>query len=200
MFTGIIESIGEVIAIQKDKENVHFTIKSPISNELKVDQSVAHNGACLTVTHCGDGIHKVTAIKETILKTNLGDWQVGDLVNLERCMKADGRFDGHMVYGHVDGLGKCIRKKDQEGSTLFEFAFASEFDNYLVEKGSICLNGISLTIFDVGKGRFSVAIIPYTIEHTNLQKLEVNGVVNLEFDILGKYLLKIASSGMSEKP
>lgn len=191
MFTGIIETLGIVKNIQQDQTNIHFTIESSISNELKIDQSVSHNGVCMTVVVINDNTHVVTAIDETLQKTSLGNLQVGDVVNLERCTQANGRFDGHIVQGHVDQTAVCIARIDQNGSWLFTFQYDSALKNITVEKGSITVNGISLTIVNSQIDRFSVAIIPYTIEHTNLQHVDVGTTVNLEFDIIGKYVSKI---------
>lgn len=191
MFTGIIETLGVVKDIKKEQSNLHFYIESPISNELKIDQSVAHNGVCLTVVEVANNVHKVTAIDETLRKTNLGFLQIGDIVNLERCMPANGRFDGHIVQGHVDQTATCIEKTDKQGSWLFTFQYDTSTNNITVEKGSITVNGISLTVVNSQKDKFSVAIIPYTIEHTNLKLVEEGDIVNLEFDIVGKYVSKI---------
>lgn len=191
MFTGIIETIGVIQTIEKSGTNVDFTIQSNISHELKIDQSVAHNGVCLTVTALNDDWHKVTAVEETLLKTNLGKLEVGDIVNLERCMVANGRFDGHIVQGHVDQIGKCTRKEERYGSWLFDFEYDSDLGNVTVEKGSICINGISLTCFNSQNGKFSVTIIPYTMEHTSFKTLQAGAVINLEFDIIGKYVSKL---------
>ncbi|SFS81038.1 riboflavin synthase [Sphingobacterium wenxiniae] len=191
MFTGIIETLGKVVRIERDRSNVHYYVQSSISPELKVDQSVSHNGVCLTVVGIQNDIHQVTAIEETLRKTNLGELQVGDKVNLERCTPANGRFDGHVVQGHVDQTAICIAKEDQNGSWLFTFQYTPEHQNITVEKGSITVNGISLTVVNSLDDRFSVAIIPYTLEHTNLQKVEVDHPVNIEFDIIGKYVSKI---------
>lgn len=191
MFTGIIEALGEVVAIEKDKENVTFTVQSPISHELKIDQSLAHNGTCLTVTQIEDDKHQVVAIYETLQKTNLGELKEGDILNLERCMPANGRYDGHIVQGHVDQTAICISKADENGSYRFTFEYDPTKGNFTVEKGSICVNGASLTVVDEGEGKFSVAIIPYTLEHTNFKFIEAGTKVNIEFDILGKYLQKM---------
>jgi riboflavin synthase len=192
MFTGIIERIGIVKDLVKDQQNLHIKIQSDITNELKIDQSVAHNGICLTVVELNDDIHTVTAIHETIQKTNLNELKIGDRVNLERCMIMNGRLDGHIVQGHVDTTAKCISKIEQGGSWLFTFEHARNKEFITVEKGSICVNGISLTVVDSKINQFSVAIIPYTYEHTNLSNIEVGNHVNLEFDILGKYVAKLA--------
>ncbi|MEP2025864.1 MAG: riboflavin synthase [Reichenbachiella sp.] len=191
MFTGIIENIGVVKDIKKSGTNIDFTIQSVISSELKIDQSVAHNGVCLTVTDLADDWHQVTAVEETLLKTNIGELEIGDLVNLERCMIANGRFDGHIVQGHVDQIGKCTKKEERDGSWLFDFEYDDSKNNVTVEKGSICINGISLTCFNSGDGKFSVTIIPYTMEHTSFKSLQVGDTVNLEFDIIGKYVSKL---------
>ncbi|MDH5603955.1 MAG: riboflavin synthase [Cyclobacteriaceae bacterium] len=190
MFTGIIETTGTVTAVTEDKQNRHFEITSPISRELKVDQSVAHDGTCLTVVGHTDKWHKVTAIKETLDKTTLGSWKVGTLVNLERCMLNNGRFDGHIVQGHVDMVGRVKEIKGMAGSWLFTITF-EETSHVVVEKGSITVNGISLTCFDVSEKGFSIAIIPYTWEHTNLQHLKPGDLVNLEFDVIGKYVARL---------
>jgi riboflavin synthase len=191
MFTGIIEAAGQVLHIQPEGTNLTFTIRSGISAELKVDQSLSHNGVCLTVTEVEGDTHRVTAIRETLEKTNLGRLRVGDRVNLERCMQLNGRFDGHIVQGHVDQTGTCTVVTDQDGSWLFDFAYDPAPGHITVEKGSICVNGVSLTCFRSGEGSFRVAIIPYTYEHTNFGQLREGDVVNLEFDIIGKYLMKI---------
>lgn len=196
MFTGIIEDLGKVEAIEKDGSNIHFTFSSSITSELKIDQSVAHNGVCLTVVAINGTNYTVTAVDETLRKTNLGSLLPGDTVNLERCLKADGRFDGHMVYGHVDGVATCVKREFNGSSTLFTFKFPKE-KGIVVEKGSICVNGISLTVFNVSDVEFSVAIIPYTLEHTNLKNIIEGSTVNLEFDILGKYISKIVQNNIS---
>lgn len=190
MFTGIIENLGRVIGIEKEGSNIHFEIDSSLTPELKIDQSVAHNGVCLTVVDINEGSYIVTAINETLEKTCLGDLVINDLINLERCMISGGRFDGHMVYGHVDCVGECVGREDQNGSTIFTFKFPEDA-GLVVEKGSICINGISLTVFNTTDDKFSVAIIPYTLEHTNLNKILEGSKVNLEFDILGKYISKL---------
>jgi riboflavin synthase len=188
MFTGIIETLGTVQKIVKEQENLTYFIQSSISPELKIDQSIAHNGVCLTVTAIEKDVHCVTAIHETLQKTNLKDWQEGTMVNLERCMPANGRFDGHFVQGHVDQVGVCTSVADEQGSWRFTFEYDAATENLTVEKGSITVNGVSLTVVDAQVGRFSVAIIPYTYTHTNFQQLKVGAMVNLEFDIIGKYL------------
>jgi riboflavin synthase len=188
MFTGIIEAFGIVHSIEKQGTNTTFWISSPISDELKIDQSVSHNGACLTVEDVKDGRHRVTAIEETLKKTNLFEWQEGILVNLERCMTFNGRIDGHIVQGHVDTTAVCLAKKDVGGSSEYTFEFHSQFAALVIEKGSISLNGISLTIFNVHTNLFSVAIIPYTYSHTNIQQVKEGTTVNIEFDMIGKYV------------
>jgi riboflavin synthase len=192
MFTGIIEVTGVISATEISGTNKTFWINSPVSKELKVDQSVAHNGVCLTVEEIKDGFHRVTAIAETLEKTSLGKWQKGDIINIERCLMINGRLDGHMVQGHVDATGTCTELKELSGSWEYTFQFPQQFAGLLVEKGSIAVNGISLTIFNVGKDHFSVAIIPYTYEHTNMPSVKEGTVVNLEFDIIGKYVLRNA--------
>jgi riboflavin synthase len=189
MFTGIIEQIGVVMAIKKEGENVHFTVKSPFTSELKIDQSVAHNGCCLTVVAIDSSDYQVTAIHETLEKTNLGSWKVGTKINLERCMQMNGRLDGHIVQGHVDTTAKCVLIEDQNGSWKYTFRYKSP--NVTVEKGSITVNGTSLTVVDSQTQEFSVCIIPYTYEFTNFHQLEIGDTVNLEFDIIGKYVAKL---------
>lgn len=191
MFTGIVETVGKVKEIQQSGSNLNFCIESGISNELKIDQSVSHDGVCLTVTEVDDGFHWVTAIDETLKKSTLGKWEVGSKVNLERCMKVDGRFDGHIVQGHVDTIAEVHSMGDQDGSWLFTFKLHKE--GLVVEKGSICINGTSLTCFDVNDSFFSVAIIPYTFEHTNFHQLALKSIVNIEFDIIGKYIHQIVN-------
>ncbi|MEZ4957583.1 MAG: riboflavin synthase [Saprospiraceae bacterium] len=195
MFTGIIETIGKIANIQKEGSNVHFTVHSPISNELKIDQSVSHNGVCLTVVALDDQSHTVTAIEETLIRSNLGKLQIGDPVNLERAMKPNARLDGHMVQGHVDATGNCIGIEERDGSWYFYFEYEYQPEYLLVDKGSVCINGVSLTVVKpdedaAGKARFSVAIIPYTFEHTNFGHLKKGDTVNLEFDVIGKYVAK----------
>lgn len=196
MFTGIIESTGRVEKIQHEQGNIHFTIRSDISSQLKIDQSVSHNGVCLTVVKCDEHSHVVTVINESLSRTNLGTLAEGDLVNLERCMLMNGRLDGHIVQGHVDTTGRCVTRQDENGSWAFYFEYdpAKESDGYLtVEKGSIAVNGVSLTVVNSSKGRFSVAIIPYTLENTSFKTLKPGDTVNLEFDIIGKYLARLNS-------
>ncbi|CAL2060360.1 riboflavin synthase [Tenacibaculum sp. 190524A05c] len=191
MFTGIIETLGVVSNIEKDLENIHFTIKSNITNELKIDQSVAHNGVCLTVIEINGDEYVVTAIKETIDKTNIGDLSVGTEVNIERAMKLGDRLDGHIVQGHVDETGVCKGIKDEEGSTVFTFEYNSKNNNVTIEKGSITVNGVSLTVVNSKENEFSVAIIPYTLEHTVFKNFGVGTKVNLEFDVIGKYVARL---------
>lgn len=191
MFTGIIETLGTIVAIEKTQTNTHFTIESAIGNELKVDQSVSHNGVCLTVTRVEGNKHWVTAIDETLKKTSLGHWQEGVSVNLERCMLANGRFDGHIVQGHVDQIAICKSVQDVNGSWLFDFKYDTAEGNVTVEKGSICINGVSLTCFNSTANSFRVAIIPYTYEHTTFKHLQPGAVVNVEFDIVGKYVKRL---------
>jgi len=193
MFTGIVEDIGKVVEIKEEGTNKHFHFSGKISAELKVDQSISHNGVCLTVTELTENGHWVTAIEETLIKSNIGDLQVGDIVNLERCMPANGRFDGHIVQGHVDQTGVCQSIKEQGGSWYLDFDFDANKGNITVEKGSICINGVSLTCFNSTDNGFSVAIIPYTFEHTGFNKLRVGDKVNLEFDILGKYIQRLVN-------
>ena len=188
MFTGIIEAMGTVEEVILSGTNRSFWISSPIAPELKIDQSIAHNGVCLTVDEIRPGMHRVTAIDETLQKTHLSHWQPGSRVNLERCLLMGGRLDGHMVQGHVDTVGQCLQVEDRNGSWLFRFGYPASFAPLVIEKGSISLNGISLTVFDVTADAFSVAIIPYTWEHTNMHALQAGHPVNLEFDMVGKYI------------
>ncbi|WP_299757155.1 riboflavin synthase [uncultured Pontibacter sp.] len=191
MFTGIIEALGHITDIQEEHTNKHFTLTCPFTNELKIDQSVAHNGVCLTVVRIEGEQYTVTAIDETLQKTNLNSLKVGNVVNLERCMQANGRFDGHVVQGHVDQTAVCEDVKDENGSWVFTFRYDAGKGNVTVEKGSICVNGISLTVVNSQEDRFSVAIIPYTFEHTNLHAVKPGDTVNLEFDIIGKYVARL---------
>ena len=191
MFTGIIETLGEIKNIVKEGTNIHFTVSSAISNELKIDQSVAHNGVCLTVVSLADGSHTVTAIEETLNKTSLGNLIVGSKVNLERCMQMNARLDGHIVQGHVDQTATCILVNELEGSWEYRFNYNASLGNVTVEKGSICVNGISLTVVNSQSNEFSVFIIPYTHEHTNLHEVKIGDTVNLEFDIIGKYVARL---------
>ncbi|SDP31560.1 riboflavin synthase alpha chain [Mucilaginibacter sp. OK268] len=191
MFTGIIETLGKVTDLQQEQGNLHITIESAISHELKIDQSVAHNGVCLTVVALADGLHVVTAIEETLNKTSLGHLKVGEPVNLERCMQMNARLDGHIVQGHVDQTAVCTAFKELDGSWEYTFEYDAATGNVTVEKGSICVNGISLTVVNSKANSFSVAIIPYTFEHTNLHNVREGSVVNLEFDIIGKYVARL---------
>lgn len=191
MFTGIIEAFGKVKSIRTEGGNKHFEIESPISNQLKVDQSVSHNGVCLTVIRVDSDSHTVTAIDETLHKSNLGKLKQGDIINLERCMIANGRFDGHIVQGHVDQTGTVKSVKAVDGSWLIDFEFDASSGNVTVEKGSICVNGVSLTCFNSTTNGFTVAIIPYTYDHTNFKSLKAGHTVNLEFDIIGKYVKRL---------
>ncbi|MEJ8802342.1 riboflavin synthase [Pontibacter sp. H249] len=191
MFTGIIEALGQVTDIREENTNKHFTLTGPFTQELKIDQSLAHNGVCLTVVSINEDKYTVTAIDETLKKTNLNSLKVGDKVNLERCMQANGRFDGHVVQGHVDQTGFCESVVDENGSWIFTFRYDPSLGNVTVEKGSICVNGISLTVFNSKENAFSVAIIPYTYEHTNLHQVKPGDMVNLEFDIIGKYVARL---------
>ena len=188
MFTGIIESTGIVKEVISKGTNKTFWITSPISNQLKVDQSLSHNGVCLTVEEITNGCHRVTAIEETLLKTNLGQWQPGAAANLERCMLLNGRLDGHIVQGHVDTVAKCTAVVEKEGSWEYTFSFSVAFASLVIEKGSVTLNGISLTLFNVNSNNFNVAVIPYTYLHTNINALQAGDWVNVEFDIIGKYI------------
>lgn len=190
MFTGIIEAKGIITAVESHGGNSSFEIASPISHELKIDQSLAHNGVCLTVEAISEGKHRVTAIAETLAKTTLSNWKTGMAVNLERCLAWNGRLDGHIVQGHVDGTGTCTSVISKDGSWEYRFQFDKKFAPLIIEKGSISLNGISLTIFNVADNSFSVAIIPYTFEHTNMPEITEGTKVNLEFDMVGKYLAR----------
>ena len=191
MFTGIIETLGTIQEIKKDKDNIHITIASSITDELQIDQSVAHNGICMTVVAIDKDLYTVTAIGETIKKTNISHWQTGDMVNLERAMKLGDRLDGHIVQGHVDQIGNCIVAKETNGSWYYTFEYDAALENITIEKGSITVNGVSLTVVDSGKNNFSVAIIPYTFEHTNFNSFKEGTKVNLEFDVIGKYVSKL---------
>ncbi len=190
MFTGIIECIGELIEINPDETNVHLTFKSKISNELKIDQSVAHNGVCLTVVDIKNNSHTVTAISETMNKTNFNNLKIGSQLNLERCTKIGGRLDGHLVQGHIDGTALCTKVKEEKGSWKYIFSGDKKVLKLVVEKGSICINGVSLTVVDVIGTEFSVAIIPYTYYNTNFNKIVEGSTVNIEYDIVGKYVTK----------
>jgi riboflavin synthase len=199
MFTGIIESIGTVEEVTSRGSGFSYTISSPISHELKPDQSVSHEGVCLTVEKVLGRHHQVTAVLETLSKTNLGRWKPGTRVNLERCLQFNGRLDGHLVQGHVDATGTCVSIKDLQGSWEFRFTFPAEFAPLVIEKGSICVNGISLTAFNVTENEFSVAIIPFTYEHTSLSGISVGNAVNLEFDVIGKYLQRSLSLARQQR-
>jgi riboflavin synthase len=191
MFSGIIELTGKVAELKKEQSNLHITIQSSFTGELKIDQSIAHNGVCLTVVSIKDNLYTVTAIDETLQKTNLGSLQIGDMVNLERCIKAGDRLDGHIVQGHVDQTGICTSVIENNGSWTFHFKYDGAANNITVEKGSICVNGVSLTVVNSQDTSFSVCIIPYTFDHTNFHSIKAGTVVNLEFDILGKYISKL---------
>ncbi len=188
MFTGIIEQTGTVTQVISNGGNTSFWVTSALWDGLKVDQSLSHNGVCLTVEEIKNGMHRVTAIAETLLKTNLSQWQKGSIVNLERCMPVNGRFDGHIVQGHVDTVAVCTAVTQKDGSWEYSFSFKENFSNLIIEKGSVTLNGISLTLFNAGNTSFSVAIIPYTYHNTNIHTIKANDTVNIEFDILGKYI------------
>jgi riboflavin synthase len=193
MFTGIIEGLGKIEKLEREKDNLHLFCSCSFTNELKIDQSLSHNGVCLTVVEIKNNIYKVTAIKETLDKTNLSQLKTGDSVNLERCMPATGRFDGHIVQGHVDQTAVCIEKKEQNGSWIFTFEYDASKENITVEKGSITVNGVSLTVVNSQSNKFSVCIIPYTYENTNFKILKTGDKVNLEFDIVGKYVARLFS-------
>ena len=193
MFTGIIETLGTVKNVVKEQENVHLTIESAITSELKVDQSVAHNGVCLTVVDINNNEYTVTAIKETLDKTTIGNLKASNIVNLERAMKLGDRLDGHIVQGHVDETGICKNIKDENGSTVYTFEYNSDKNNVTIEKGSITINGVSLTVIDATNSGFSVAIIPYTWENTTFKTLQIGDTVNLEFDVIGKYVARLTT-------
>ncbi|MEO4004075.1 MULTISPECIES: riboflavin synthase [unclassified Flavobacterium] len=191
MFTGIIETLGTIRNIRKENDNIHIHVQSSITHELKIDQSVSHNGVCLTVVAIDGDTYTVTAIKETLDKTNLGSWQTGDLINLERGMKLGDRLDGHIVQGHVDQTGTCKNIQDANGSYYFTFEYDSKLRNITIEKGSVTVNGVSLTVVNSKENEFSVAIIPYTMEHTNFKNFKVGTTINLEFDVIGKYVSRL---------
>lgn len=193
MFTGIIENTARVLSSEASGKNKILWLSSPLTPELKIDQSLAHNGVCLTVDglNTAENAYRITAVEETLLKTNLNHWMPGDTINLERAMQMNGRMDGHIVQGHVDQVATCTQIHDQNGSTVFTFSLGNGYCPLIIEKGSIALNGISLTIFNVGDNTFSVAIIPYTMEHTNMHQLKTGSVVNIEFDLIGKYIHRI---------
>ena len=190
MFTGIIESLGKITDLKVDRGNIDFTIESDISKDLKVDQSVSHNGVCLTVTETNNNTHTVTAVKETLDKSSLTNFSVDDLINLERAMKLGERLDGHLVQGHVDGVAKCLGISVNDGSWIYKFEFDISNEMLLIEKGSICINGVSLTVFDIIENTFKVTIIPYTYENTSFKTLKEGDIVNIEFDMIGKYLAR----------
>lgn len=191
MFTGIIEEIGKIVRIEREQANLHLYVKSSFTNELKIDQSVAHNGVCLTVVAIDGDVYQVTAIAETLAKTHLSSLQVGDAVNLERGMLLNTRLDGHIVQGHIDQTGTCTAIQEEAGSTRFTFQYDPSTGNVVIEKGSITVNGVSLTVIDATRDSFSVAVIPYTLAHTNLQHLQIGSIVNLEFDVIGKYVARL---------
>lgn len=192
MFTGIIEAVGKITHIESAGTNRSFWVDSPISTELKIDQSLSHEGVCLTVEAVENGKHKVTAIDETLKKTTLRDWKMGRIINLERCMQMNGRLDGHIVQGHVDTTATCTNRTAQNGSYTFSFKFEEQFAHLVIEKGSISINGTSLTVFDVSKNSFTVAIIPYTFDHTSISQVQPGEQVNIEFDMIGKYISRLA--------
>ena len=191
MFTGIIESVAVVEKVDKKGKNIELKLSSNLSSKLRVDESLSHNGVCLTVTSCDENFYCVTIVDESLKKSNFSNIKVGSEVNLERSLVINGRLDGHIVQGHVDDIGQCIKKVDQENSWLYMFEFSEKYSNLIIEKGSICVNGVSLTCFDVSDNKFTVAIIPHTYENTNFKSLKEGEAVNLEFDILGKYIKKI---------
>ena len=193
MFTGIIETMGELVKVEKEQNNLHFHIRSTLAKELKIDQSLAHDGVCLTVVNIHGDIYNVTAVHETLQKSALDMWTIGRKINLERAMKLGDRLDGHLVQGHVDQVGECVGIEEQGGSWLFDFQYSNENHNLIIEKGSLCINGTSLTVFNVAEDRCRVAIIPYTFEHTNFHQLQRGEKVNLEFDMIGKYVAKSKS-------
>lgn len=195
MFTGIIEATGIIKEVIPNGSNRTFWLESPLSHELKVDQSVSHSGVCLTVEETRGHLHRVTAIDETLQKTDLNTWKTGTLVNIERCLQMNARLDGHFVQGHVDATGTCKNRREKDGSWEFDFGFPKKFAALVIEKGSIAVNGISLTAFNVKKKSFTVAIIPFTLEHTNIRLVSPGDTVNLEFDIIGKYLLRRVTIG-----
>ncbi len=188
MFTGIIESTGTIKEIISTGTNKSFWVSSPLAGDLKIDQSLSQKGVCLTIEEIKDGMHRVTAIEEMLVKTNLGSWQINDIINLERCMQMNGRLDGHIVQGHVDCTAKCISIVEKAGSWEFSFVFPDKFAALVIEKVSVCVNGISLTAFNVSNNSFTVAIVPYTFEHTNMSSLKQDDIVNIEWDMIGKYV------------
>jgi riboflavin synthase len=193
MFTGIIETLGMIKVLEKEGGNIHITVQSSITSELSIDQSVAHNGVCLTVVHKDKDCYTVTAIHETIEKTNLSNWKINDVINLERAMKLGDRLDGHIVQGHVDQIGICKHIENADGSWYYTFEYDEKANNITIEKGSITVNGVSLTVVNSKKNEFSVAIIPYTYEHTNFKTFEIGTKINLEFDVIGKYVARLHS-------
>lgn len=193
MFSGIIENLGEVVALNKEQDNLHISVKSAFTNELKIDQSIAHNGVCLTVVHINNDTYTVTAIDETLKKTNLSQLKTGDKINLERCMKLGDRLDGHIVQGHVDQTAVCTNVQETNGSWIFTFQYEPANNNTTVEKGSVCINGVSLTVVNSQHNSFSVCIIPYTYQYTNFQSIQPGTTVNIEFDIIGKYISKLVT-------
>ncbi len=198
MFSGIIEEIGFVKSIVQDGSNIHLTILCSFCNELKIDQSISHNGVCLTVTGISDGTYDVICVEETLIRSNLGNLKTGDPVNLERCLKLGDRFDGHLVQGHVDETGKIKHMEDRNGSWMFHITYNTSSLNLTVEKGSICVNGVSLTVVKSLPSEFSIAIIPYTLQHTNFSVLKIGDSVNLEFDVVGKYITKLSGLYLSK--
>ncbi|HXS37003.1 MAG TPA: riboflavin synthase [Flavipsychrobacter sp.] len=195
MFTGIIETTGIVKKVIPNGSNVDFWIASNITSELKIDQSVAHNGVCLTVVELNGDRYRVTAVAETLAKSNLNRWKEGDIINIERSLKVGDRLDGHFVQGHTDSTAACLERQTLEGSWLFRFKFPEQYASLVIEKGSICINGVSLTVFNVGRNEFTATIIPYTFEHTNFSTIDKDSIVNIEFDVLGKYLLRSTALG-----
>ena len=194
MFTGIIEDLGVVVSLEREVTNLHLTIQSRLASALKIDQSVSHNGVCLTIVACNATSYTVTAIKETLSKTNLNNLTEGAIVNLERGLKLGDRLDGHMVQGHVDQIGTCVKVQSQNGSWTYDFEYDPTLRNITIEKGSVTVNGVSLTVVNSKNNGFSVAIIPYTYEHTNFKHLKIGSLVNLEFDVIGKYVSRLYSS------
>ncbi len=197
MFSGIVEATARVVAVREEKNNRHFTLRAPFTSELKIDQSISHNGVCLTVVDIKDDTYTVTAMHETLIKSNLSDWKAGDEVNVERSMKPDALLDGHIVQGHVDQTAECTAVSDAGGSWYFTFVYEQDGGNVTVEKGSVAVNGVSLTVVDSRPGSFKVAIIPYTYEHTNFHNIRVGSRVNIEFDIVGKYIARLVKNYMS---
>ena len=200
MFTGIIEKTGIIKEITSLGTNKSFWLQSELAQELKIDQSLSHNGVCLTVEEIKNGMHRVTVVDETILKTNIGIWEEGTVINLERCMRLNGRLDGHIVQGHVDCTAICIEILEKAGSWEYTFAFAEQFAAFIIEKGSVTVNGISLTCFNVTDNGFTVAIIPYTFEHTNMSSLKKGDMVNIEWDVVGKYILRQSELSLLRQP